>query len=336
MADAAISALTAITGSGLADDDIFVVVDTDAGQTKRITHAELFKNTPNVGVNATSLNVGSYGASITVNAASAASTGVELTEAGAVRGYLSAAASGASVSLFAGASVPLLFGTNGTEVARFNTSGVFMVGNTDPNPAGNNVVGAAIANIGCIYASVDADRSGAFNRKTDDGTIITIHQDGTQEGTISVSGTTVSYNGGHLARYSRLLDGSKPEILKGTVMSNLDEMVQWGGEDNEQLNHVKVSDIDTDKNVAGVFVAWDSDDDWNDFHLAMTGDMVIRIADGVTVNRGDLLVSAGDGTAKPQGDDIVRSSTIAKVTSTEKGVTYADGSYCVPCVLMGC
>jgi hypothetical protein len=47
----------------------------------------------------------------------------------------------------------------------------------------------------------------------------------------------------------------------------------------------------------------------------MTGDFIIRIAEGVTVERGDLLMSAGDGTAKPQDDDIIRSKTIAKVTS---------------------
>ena len=74
----------------------------------------------------------------------------------------------------------------------------------------------------------------------------------------------------------------------------------------------------------------------NDFTCAMTGDFVIRIAQGTTVARGDLLMSAGDGTAKPQDDDIVRSKTIAKVTSTTVSTTYSDGSYCVPCVLMAC
>jgi hypothetical protein len=97
-----------------------------------------------------------------------------------------------------------------------------------------------------------------------------------------------------------------------------------------------VSSVEGDVNVAGVFVSWDDDDEWNDFYVAMTGDMIIRIAQGTTVARGDLLMSAGDGTAKPQGDDIVRSKTIAKVTSTNVSHTYDDGSYCVPCVLMAC
>jgi hypothetical protein len=167
--------------------------------------------------------------------------------------------------------------------------------------------------------------------------LVIFRQAGNTEGTISVSGTTVSYNGGHLSRWAQFPDNSRPELLKGTVMSNLDQMSNWDGEDIEQLNCVQVSTVEGDANVAGVFVDWDSTDDgYNDILLAMTGDMVIRIAGGTTVQRGDLLMSAGDGTAKPQGDDIVRSKTIAKVTSTHVSHTYADGSYAVPCVLMAC
>ena len=234
-----------------------------------------------------------------------------------------------------------------------------------------------------------------LNRVNNDGIMISFQGDSSEEGTISISGGTVALNGGHLSRWSRLLDGSKPStILKGTVMSNLDDMIVWSheaqaatyyergddlmitpdicykegdtipdgkevgdlktaavyakvgdektpavdayNEDNEQLNHTKVSDAEGDINVAGVFVAWDDRDNYNDFFLAMTGDMVIRIAQGTTVARGDLLMSAGDGTAKPQDDDIVRSKTIAKVTSTVKSHTYDDGTYLVPCVLMAC
>ena len=177
----------------------------------------------------------------------------------------------------------------------------------------------------------------SFNRKTNDGVVINIGQDGTVEGQISVTGSTVTYGGGHLGRWSRLLDNSKDtSIVKGTVMTNLDEMVEWGDEDNEQLNKMAVSSVEGDANVSGVFVNWDNDDDYNDMMIAMTGDMVIRIAQGVTVARGDLLISAGDGTAKTQDDDIVRSKTIAKVTSTNVSHTYDDGTYLVPCVLMAC
>ena len=201
------------------------------------------------------------------------------------------------------------------------------------------------------------------NRIDSDGSVILIKQEGDVEGTISVSGSTVSFNGGHLARWSRLLDNSKDTtIVKGTVMTNLDEMVEWSHEevlwtdedelpdgvsvgdvkkpayteDNEQLNKMAISSVEGDINVAGVFVSWDNDDDFNDMNIAMTGDMVIRIAKATTVARGDLLMSAGDGTAKPQDDDIVRSKTIAKVTSTNVSHTYDDGTYLVPCVVMAC
>jgi hypothetical protein len=177
-----------------------------------------------------------------------------------------------------------------------------------------------------------------INRSASDGTLIDFAQAGVSEGAISVSGTTVTYGGGHLARWSQLPDEEDPiGLLKGTVMSNLDEMCEWGEEDNEQLNKTKVSDVEGDPNVAGVFVSTSfSEDGPLDFFVAMTGDMIIRIAEGVTVQRGDLLMSAGDGTAKPQDDDIIRSKTIAKVTSTHVTCTYDDGSYCVPCVLMAC
>ena len=226
-----------------------------------------------------------------------------------------------------------------SERMRIDSSGSVFVGRTSDTDA----AGITIAGDGLIRANRDGGIAIIANRNTNDGTIIDLRQGGFTEGTITVSGTTVSYNGGHLARWSQLPDNSKDDtILKGTVLTNLNDMCVWtkDGETlpNEQLNKMKVSDVDGDTNVAGVFVNWTRDEDCNsdDMNVAMTGDMIIRIAQGVTVARGDLLMSAGNGTAKPQGDDIRRSKTIAKVTSTHVTCTYADGSYCVPCVLMAC
>jgi len=230
------------------------------------------------------------------------------------------------------------FDVGGTERARIDTSGNLLVGTTSSlSTTSSSNTGGQLTSGGRAFFITSDNFAILAGRQTSDGTIITLRQAGVEEGTISVSGTTVSYNGGHLSRWAQFPDNSRPELLKGTVMSNLDQMSNWDGEDNEQLNCVQISTVEGDANVAGVFVAWDTtEDDYNDILLGMTGDMVIRIGAGVTVARGDLLMSAGDGTAKPQGDDIVRSKTIAKVTSTHVSHTYADGSYAVPCVLMAC
>jgi len=254
--------------------------------------------------------------------------------------------------------------SGGTDPAiKFNDSGELLIGSVVNTPAQSNTAGAfSYRPTGQLEVSSNNTQCAFFNRTTD-GTLIQFLHEGSSEGNIGISGSTVNYTGGHLSRWSRLVGGGQPNtLLRGTVMSNLDDMVVWSHEevlwtnedelpdgvsvgdvkksayteDNEQLNHTKVSDVEGDVNVAGVFQSWDSDDDFDDYYLAMTGDFVIRIAKGTTVARGDLLMSAGDGTAKPQDDDIVRSKTIAKVTSTNVSHTYDDGTYLVPCVLMAC
>jgi hypothetical protein len=261
-------------------------------------------------------------------------------------GYSTSIAMNATATYFYNNSATraMVFGVNETERMRIDTNGHLLVGQSSTTQPGltNTTNGISLQSTGRVFFSVSGTFS-VFNRNTDDGGIISLRQAGTEEGTISVSGTTVSYNGGHLSRWAQTTAPKDESIVKGTVLSNLDEMnvytdADGNPVDNEQLNKVKVSDVEGDANVAGVFVNWNYDEDHSvdEINMAMTGDMIIRIAQGVTVQRGDLLMSAGDGTAKPQGDDIVRSKTVAKVTSTHVSCTYADGSYCVPCVLMAC
>ncbi len=105
-------------------------------------------------------------------------------------------------------------------------------------------------------------------------------------------------------------------------------------EENERLPMCKISNTEDSKAVYGVFMDWDvHDDKINDMYVTSLGAFVVRIHKDETVAIGDYLQSKSDGTAKKQADDILRASTIAKVTSTEKTHEYADGSYCVPCTL---
>jgi len=297
----------------------------------------------------------------------ATGSGILLKDSGVTSRQLHVAAPGSVSEAVIGTpnSHNLTFATNNTERMRLDANGHVLIGqsSTDSPGVGNTTAGVSLRSTGIAFFSASGSAPGRFNRSGDDGVLIAFYQAGTQEGTISVSGSTVSYNGGHLSRWSRLADNTKPTtLLKGTVLTNLDAMIVWSHdevlwaegdelpdgvsvgdvktaaytEDNEQLNHTAISSVEGDANVAGLFVSWDVEDGYNDFYLAMTGDMVIRIASGTTIARGDLLMSAGDGTAKPQGDDIVRSKTIAKVTSTTVSHTYDDGTFLVPCVLMAC
>jgi len=268
-----------------------------------------------------------------------------------------------------------------TERARIQSDGKFFVGTT-VDGVYNDSSGAGGFNFNptsTVALAVNGARPLILNRIDSDGDLQWFYQDGLQEGTISVSGSTVSYNSFAGSHWSRLADNSKPTILRGTVMESISDLMDWyivkftvnvdgedvikkesialpNGksvgdiikynyqgveydaeilqEDNERLPKCKISDTEDSKAVYGVFMGWDNDDDTvNDMYVTALGAFVVRIHGDETVAIGDYLQSKGDGTAKKQADDILRASTIAKVTSTEKTHTYDDGSYCVPCTL---
>lgn len=337
------------------------------------------------------------------------------------------------------------------EAARLDSTG-YKVGGTNATPAQSNVAGSILRDEGGAEFSTMGAVPVLINRGTNDGTLVSLRQAGTEEGSLDVSGTAVSLTGAHLSRLGQS-DADAP--LRGTVMANVDELAEllldeWTenieavtetyeklvtvpvkkmqikveiedgnavvrqkevtrdeptyeefpmvddkgrtvlqrGKDgktapkmyrkpvtetvtetttpaqtiqrrdryfgelkagdtytdeagnehrivakpNEQLTKLAVSAVDGDRNVAGVFDRMRE----GDVMLAQSGDFVIRIGARTTIQMGDLLTSAGNGTAKPQADDVIRSSTVAKVIATQKVAEYDDGSYLVPCVLMVC
>lgn len=227
----------------------------------------------------------------------------------------------------------LRFGTpSRNPILLLNTAGNVLVGTTNADPIGGNVEGVVVG-----PSFVQMSRSGALplllNRKTNDGDLVGFWQDGTFEGSISVAGNTVSYNAFCGSHWAQLIDGSRPAILRGTVLETIDEMCEWPDGKSDRLPRVKVSDTPRSRRVYGVFMGWDEDyASTGDMYATALGAYMVRVS-GV-VQSGDLLESAGDGTARTQSDDIVRSSTIGKVSSTHRVAEYDDGSYLVPCVLM--
>jgi hypothetical protein len=268
----------------------------------------------------------------------------------------------------------LRFHANGSERMRIDSSGNLLQAKTSAN---SNNAGIELRPAGELTITRTNNQLLDINRTDDDGTLVVFRQANSTEGTIGVSGGTVSYNTFMGAHWSRLADNSKPTILRGSVMETIATMCDWyqvdytnkdgksiteyigalpdgksvgdnhtvtvadieytgkiSKEKNYHLPMCKISDTEDSKAVYGVFHCWDNDDNKvNDMNIASLGTYVVRIHKDETVAIGDYLQSKGDGTAKKQADDILRASTIAKVTSTTKTITHADGSYCVPCTL---
>jgi hypothetical protein len=120
------------------------------------------------------------------------------------------------------------FVTSNSEQMRIDSSGNLLVGTET-----NNVVVADAEGISIqADASIQANTSGSvipcrIGRLGTDGTLIEFRGQTFVEGTISVSGSTVSYNGFTGTHWSRFQDNSTPTILKGTVLESLDEMCDW-------------------------------------------------------------------------------------------------------------
>ena len=131
---------------------------------------------------------------------------------------------------------------------------------------GNISIGRTTVDTTNVGISLEAGGTGVFvrsggpcviaNRLADDGEIIRLVQAGTTEGTISVSGSTISYNAFTGSHWSRLADNSKPSILVGTIMESLDSMINWyqAVVDVAEVKYTAEDQavIDGDKNVGDV------------------------------------------------------------------------------------
>jgi len=149
--------------------------------------------------------------------------------------------------------LPVVFATNDTERMQIHSGGDISIGRAtvDTTNAGISLeaggTGVFVRSGGpCVIA----------NRLADDGEIIRIVQAGTTEGTISTSGSTVSYNAFTGSHWSRLADNSKPTILRGTIMESLDSMVNWykavADVTEEKYTAEDQAVIDGEKNVGDV------------------------------------------------------------------------------------
>ena len=192
-------------------------------------------------------------------------------------------------------------------------------GNITSNPA--NVASFSRQNVGVTIRTDDGGtlqvtRSGGtpleINRAANDGALVNFFQANSNEGQISVSGSTVSYNGFAGRHESSGIPANTP---KGTVVSTIDELdvypVGSPKAGQPRLDHAKVQ-VSSSAGDACVYGVVDMFDDDEKLMVVSVGIGSVRVTGACS--KGDLLESNGDGTAVVQSDDIIRSKTIGKVT----------------------
>jgi hypothetical protein len=125
----------------------------------------------------------------------------------------------------------MIFATNDDEKMRIDTSGNVLVGTTNTAPATNNVEGIVLRNEGHINVSRAGGVVGYFNRKTDDGTILSFNKDGTGIGGIGVANTNNLFIGGTATDHAGIQFGTNTLIPEtaGTQSNGLVDLGQSGG-----------------------------------------------------------------------------------------------------------
>lgn len=192
---------------------------------------------------------------------------------------------------------------------------------------GNNTTGACLNTIGAFAANVNGS-SHSLGR-TSDGTILLFTSAGNTEGSVSVSGATVSYNAFMGSHWTEIFGGIP---LPWTIMETMNEPSKFTEADNLRLPKSRVAQDYGTKKVYGVYFTEDSNEPGKHM-VAALGAGFIRMAAGQTVEIGDLVMHGGNGCGVVQEDDIQRTKTVAKVTATYVVKTYEDGSFVIPCTL---
>ena len=208
----------------------------------------------------------------------------------------------------------LKFGTAGSERMRIDSSGNVFINRTSGSfNADGTLIGASSGSYMYIERSAGTSNAVIYvHRRNGDGNLMQFYESNSQEGSIEVSGSTILYNG-FCGTHDSSGSGVSLSTPVGTVLSTVDE------EHKTKHAKVKVSDTASDKRVYGVlqlYKAEETDDTENTkaAHavVAAVGIASVRVTGACA--GGDLLESAGDGTAKVQSDDVIRSSTLGKVT----------------------
>jgi hypothetical protein len=176
-----------------------------------------------------------------------------------------------------------------------------------------------------IFVDLRAATSGSFISFYANNKVVVGSITGAANGVVSYN----SFLGSHWSQFS---NNSNPPILRGTVLETIDEMCTWDNfAPEDRLAKVKVSDTPASNSVYGTFLDYDED---NTITVASLGAGYVRVEANSVISRGNLVESNGDGSARVQSDNIIRASTVGKISANVVINTFEDGSRLYPCILM--
>jgi hypothetical protein len=159
---------------------------------------------------------------------------------------------------------------------------------------------ASLSNAGQLRVAGSGTGPAVFDRLTSDGTVVSIRQDGSEEGTISVSGSTVSYNAFTGSHYARTTESIDPGML---VSLTGDNSRLGDREESEVIYGVKKTTQANDPGVLGSYLAVQEpkkedgsdnpESNTNPSLINAVGNSEIWIVDnGQDINPGDGLMSS--------------------------------------------
>jgi hypothetical protein len=190
-----------------------------------------------------------------------------------------------------------------------------VVGDAKASVGNHGDIGVELRVDGRMGSTTSSQTNLTLNRQTSDGQLISLQQDGDEQGSISVSGTTVAYGtftGMHWADWAE--NERPPTEQEGMLVSTTDEL--WLPR-KETLPAIRLSDGVKDPCVYGV-VAGRERQDKGGTRLIIHALGVSRVFCTGPVNNGDYLCASEiPGVAMKQDDDILHNYTVAKVTRSD-------------------
>jgi len=159
---------------------------------------------------------------------------------------------------------------------------------------GGNVGFGTVSTEARVNVEQSAGIVAAFDRTNDDGTIVSLRQDGVEEGTISVSGNTISYNaftGSHYAWTDEVME-------KGLLVTLTGENRYLNGNTASEIIYgVTKSSAVNDSKVIGAYLSLQepskAHSNKNPHLIMAVGNGEVWVADkGENINIGDYLISS--------------------------------------------